>query len=176
MSSLIRLNIGFQYFNFHLYGPDGDAPGVGQGEGAAGGVEEGHVEGDPGQRDDAAAGAVVGIGQVEAEPAGDEVPGAEPGAEPFGESTEEGEEDTEVVGVGGQGMGGAELPPDGGGEHGAWIDAARLGVELGAGAAEDLAEGGGADRGDVADEFELVVIEPFADPLGDIGEQRHPVG
>ena len=63
-----------------------------------------------------------------------------------------------------------------GGEHRARIDAARLRPQRAAGAAEDRAERALGDGGDLADEVELVVVEPAAHPGVQLGEHVERMG
>jgi hypothetical protein len=67
-------------------------------------------------------------------------------------------------------MGDPELRFDFGREHRAGIDPAGLIGELAAAAAEDLAEAGFADCGNLADLLQLILVEPEPDVLGNVGE------
>ena len=76
----------------------------------------------------------------------------------------------EIVGVGGQRVGDVKLGLPLGRQHRARIDAARLRPERAAGAAEDGAERALGDGGDLADEIELIVVEPAAHPGVELGQ------
>ena len=76
----------------------------------------------------------------------------------------------EVVGVGGQRVRHVELGLPLGRQHRPRIDAAGLRPERAAGAAEDGAERALGDGRDLADEIELVVVEPAAHPGVELGQ------
>ena len=79
-------------------------------------------------------------------------------------------ENAQVVGVGRQGVGHPILGADFRRQHRPWIDAARAGAKLAPFASQDRVEIRFGDRGDVADDIELVVIEPLPDTIRRAGQ------
>jgi hypothetical protein len=118
---------------------------------------------------------VIGMIHLNRETPGREPPLPEPLAEHFGEPPKQGMQHREIVGVGGERMRNPELGADFGREHRAGIDATGLEGKLPASAAEDLSEACFADRGHLADVVELVLLEPEADIVGNVGEDEERI-
>ena len=123
------------------------------------GVERGGVE-----RHGAGDGGVVVVGGLDPEPARHQPALAEPAAQPLAQHPQQRMQHAEIVGVGGEGVGDVELGAALGRQHGARVDAAGPRPQRAAGAAEDGAERALGDGRDLADELELVVVEPAAHP------------
>ena len=82
----------------------------------------------------------------------------------------------EIVAVAGQRVRHPILGAHFGRQHRPSVDAAGPGPELAAARAEHGAELGFADRGDLADPLELVLVEPLPDVVGHVGQELERVG
>jgi hypothetical protein len=85
-------------------------------------------------------------------------------------------QDGEVIGIARQRMGHPVLRPDLRRQHRPGVDAAGLGAEQPPAPTEHRAELALADGSDLADPLELVVVEPPADVIGDLGQHLHAMG
>ena len=144
---------------------------IGQREGSAGGIVELGVERGGADRERARDGGMIGVGGVDPEPAGGEPGPAETAAQPLGQRAKQRVQRAEIVGVGDEGVRQTELGQPLGRQHRTGVDPAGPRPQHPAGAAEDGAERALGDDRDLADEIELIVIQPAADAVGQLGQE-----
>src|SRR5436305_2068939 len=113
---------------------------VGDLEGSARGIPELDIERYPLERNAARRGGVIVVRQLDDEPARGEPALPKPSAEPLGEPTEQRMQGAEIVGVGCEGMRGAELRFDFGRQHGTRVDAAGTREKIAPAPSEDGTE------------------------------------
>ncbi len=153
-----------------------DAPRQRLVERGARGAPELDVEGAGGEPHPPLGGRVVGVAHREVEASRHVAALAEPAADPLAHGAEQPLQHGAVVGVGRQHVRDAALGPDRRRQHRAAIDAVRVLVQGAARASERDPERLFAERGDLADPLEVVVVEPFADRVGHVGQERHRFG
>ena len=100
----------------------------------------------------------------------------EPPSQPLGEPAQQPVQHYEVVGVGGEGMDHPILGADLGREDRTGVDPPRPGAERPSLAAEHGVQVGLFDDRNVADQVELVVVEPGTDAVGHLGEDVDVMG
>ena len=158
------------------HGAHRDAARQGERERPLGRLPELLVQQRGGQRDAPRSAGIVGVFHLEGEPPCREPPLAEPPAQGFRQPPQQQMQHGEVVGIGSQRMGHAILRPDLRRQHRPGIDASSLGAQRASPPAEHRAELALADGRDLADPLELVIVQPPADVLGDLGQHLHAMG
>ena len=149
---------------------------VRQGERLARGLPEVAVERAGGEGDRSSRLAVVGVADLHPDPAGDQAAAPEAAAQPLGQPPQERVQHAEIVGVGGEDVLDAQLGEALGRQHRARIDAQRPRPQRAARVAEDGAERTLGNRRHLADQIELVVVEPGPDPRMQVGEHDQRMG
>jgi hypothetical protein len=173
----IQLRLRFhQPIERERHRPDGQALGVSQRKGSAGGVPQLRIEHGRAKRNSACNGGVVGIGGLEQEASGGEPPPADPAAQALGHSAKDGMQDAEVVGVGGKSVDQVELRLPLGRKHRPWVDTLGPGAEDPTPAAEHGAERALGDGRHLADQIELIVFQPHSNAGVELGKHIEGVG
>ena len=121
-------------------------------------------------------GGVIAVVHGHGEPAGGQPALAQAAAQVLRQPPQQRVQDTEIVGVAGQGAGRAELGPHFGREHRTGVHAEHLLAEGRSAAAEDGAEVGLADGRHLTDALEMVLVEPVTDVVRQGGEDRELLG
>jgi len=158
------------------HAPHREPLGVGQGKRPPGGFPQLHVEHRRPERHRPRDVGVIGVGGLDPEPAGHEAAMPEPTAQTLAHDAQQMEQHAEIVGVGGQRVGQMEFELLLGGQHRPGVDPARPRPQGPAGAAEHGAQRGLRNGGDLADQLELVVVEPAPHAGMQIGQHVEGMG
>lgn len=173
----IELGAGFQQaVRRHAHHPHRETPGERKLQSTAGAVPQLPVQRRRREGNPAGRGGRVGVFHLHHHASGAESAMPKPPAQRFGEPAQQGMQKVQIVGVGGEGVGDPVLRFYFGREHRPGVNAPALGAELPSPCAEDGTEVALRDLGDLADPFQLVLVEPEEDVFGHAGEQRHQMG
>lgn len=126
--------------------------------------------------DRAPRGLVVDVAHQHEEPSRRESARAQPAAKALGERAQQRVQHGAIVGVGGEQMRHAARGLHVGREHGTQVDAVRVDVQRAARCAERRAQRLLADRRDLADPFEVIIVESLADLRRHVREHRDRLG